>query len=149
MRAVVQRVHAARVEVAGEVVGEVGRGLCAFVGVAEGDGDADVRYVANKIASLRVFSDESGKMTQSVGDVRGGVLVVSQFTLHGDVRRGHRPSFTTAMAPDEASRRVDEVIEQIRDRGLEVQCGRFGAEMRVAVDNDGPVTILVDSHKTF
>jgi len=145
----VQRVHAARVEVDGQVVGEIGRGLCAFIGVAEGDQDADVRYLANKIASLRVFCDESGKMTRSVTDVEASVLVVSQFTLVGDVRRGHRPSFTAAMAPDSASVRVDELIELVRERGLTVQTGQFGANMRVVVDNDGPVTILIDSHKTF
>jgi D-aminoacyl-tRNA deacylase len=149
MRAVVQRVHAARVEVEGVVVGEVGRGLCAFVGAEEGDADADVVYVASKICALRVFVDETGKMTKSVAEVGGGLLVVSQFTLLGDVRRGNRPSFTRALEPGAARSRVDQVIAACRDRGLSVESGRFGADMRVVVDNDGPVTLLIDSRRSF
>lgn len=149
MRAVVQRVHAGRVEVEGRTVGEIGRGLVAFVGAEEGDTDADGLLVANKIASLRVFVDDAGKMMRSVKDVGGGLLVVSQFTLLGDVRRGNRPSFTRALAPETARARVDEVVERCRAQGITVATGEFGADMRVWVDNDGPVTILIDSRRGF
>jgi D-tyrosyl-tRNA(Tyr) deacylase len=149
MRAVVQRVRSARVEVHDEIVGSIDEGLCAFLGVSRTDGDADVRYVANKLACLRVFADESGKMTRSVQDIGGSILLVSQFTLFGDVRRGHRPSFTEAMEPGEAERRVLDVVGLLEAQGVTVRTGRFGADMRVVVDNHGPVTILVDSTKTF
>ncbi len=149
MRAVVQRVHEARVEVAGQVVGAVGRGLCAFVGTGEGDDDRDLAYVADKIAHLRVFTDDAGKMNRSVRDIEGGVLAVSQFTVYGNTRKGRRPSFARAMHPAEARRAYDRFVGLLRDRGLAVQTGEFGADMRVLVDNDGPVTILIDSKKDF
>lgn len=149
MRAVVQRVHSARVEVDGEVVGAVDRGLVAFVGAGRDDADRDADYVAGKVAGLRVFEDERGKMSRSVTDVAGGVLAVSQFTVYGDMRRGRRPSFDEAMEPVRAEALFERFVGKLRDQGVQVQTGRFRAMMRVVVDNDGPVTILIDSHKTF
>jgi D-tyrosyl-tRNA(Tyr) deacylase len=149
MRAVVQRAKRARVEVEGEVTGEIERGLVAFVGAAEGDGDADLAYLVNKVASLRVFPDDVGKMRHAAGDVGAGILVISQFTLFGDVRRGNRPSFDGAMDPAAAEQMVDRFVAALRARGLTVATGRFGAEMTVFVENDGPVTILIDSRKQF
>lgn len=145
MRAVVQRVHAARVEVNGEVVGEVGRGLVAFVGAQTGDDERDLELITRKIHELRVFTDDAGKMSRSVDAVGGGVLVVSQFTLLGDVSRGNRPSFTAAMAPSEAAPMIERLVARLTERGAKVATGRFGADMRVVVDNDGPVTIWLDS----
>jgi D-tyrosyl-tRNA(Tyr) deacylase len=149
MRAVVQRVHEARVEVAGEVVGAIGRGLCAFVGTGEDDDDRDLSYVADKILNLRVFTDETGKMNRAVHEVAGSVLAVSQFTVFGDVRKGRRPSFAHAMHPTQAEPAYHRFVALLRERGLPVETGRFGADMRVVVDNDGPVTILVDSKRGF
>ncbi len=144
MRAVVQRVHAARVEVGGEVVGAIDRGLCAFVGAARGDGEEDLAWMARKIAALRIFADDAGKMSRSVVDVGGGILLVSQFTLLGDVTGGNRPSFTPAEAPEVARVSLDALRDRLA-KEVPVQTGRFGADMRVLVDNDGPVTILLDS----
>ena len=141
----VQRAHRARVEVGGEITGAIGRGLVAFVGAAAGDGDADLAYTVNKVVSLRVFPDAEGKMKLSLADVGGALLVVSQFTLFGDVRRGNRPSFDGAMEPIEAEKMVDRFVAEARARGVPVETGRFRAEMTVFVENDGPVTILVDS----
>jgi D-tyrosyl-tRNA(Tyr) deacylase len=149
MRAVVQRVVHARVDVDDQVVGEIGPGLVAFVGAGRGDTDKDVDVVASKVAGLRVFEDDSGKMSRSVGDVGGAVLAVSQFTVFGDVRRGRRPSFDDAMEPVEAERLFERFVQQVRALGVPVETGRFRAMMRVLVDNDGPVTILVDSRKAF
>ncbi|MBK8251516.1 MAG: D-tyrosyl-tRNA(Tyr) deacylase [Polyangiaceae bacterium] len=149
MRAVVQRVRSARVEVDGIVTGAIEHGLVAFVGAAEGDGAADLEYTVNKIAGLRVFPDDAGKMSRSVSDAGGGLLVVSQFTVFGDVRRGLRPSFDGAMEPVTAERAYEEFVRLCRGRGLRVETGRFRADMRVFVENDGPVTILIDSRKLF
>lgn len=149
MRAVVQRAQKARVEVGGEVTGAIERGLVAFVGAAEGDGDADLAYVVNKVVSLRVFPDAEGKMRLSLADAGGSLLVVSQFTLFGDVRRGNRPSFDGAMEPVAAEAMYDRFVAEARARGVHVETGRFRADMTVFVENDGPVTILVDSRKTF
>ena len=147
MRAVVQRSFAARVEVAGEIVGAISRGLVAFVGAERGDGDEDVRWIATKITGLRVFPDDAGKMSRALADpgIDGELLVVSQFTLFGDVRKGRRPSFEAAMEPIEAARRVDEVVAFARAQGLTVATGRFGADMQIHVHNDGPVTLMLDS----
>ena len=144
MRAVVQRATSARVEVDGEVVGEIARGLVAFVGAQTGDTDDDLAYVVGKIVSLRVFPDDRGKMSLALADVGGSLLCVSQFTLFGDVSRGNRPSFTDAMAPDEARAMLERAVSLAREK-VRVETGRFGADMRVHVDNDGPVTILLDS----
>ncbi|MEZ4438100.1 MAG: D-aminoacyl-tRNA deacylase [Polyangiaceae bacterium] len=149
MRAVIQRVLAARVEVDGEVVGAIGPGLCCFVGAGKGDGDQDLDLVATKIAELRIFPDADDKMNLSVRDVGGSVLAVSQFTVYGDARKGRRPSFQAAMHPDEARATFERFVERLRGAGLHVETGTFAAKMRVLVDNDGPVTILVDSNKTF
>lgn len=149
MRAVAQRVSSASVTVAGEVVGAIDRGLLVFLGAAEDDDPKDVSYMADKLAGLRVFPDDEGKMSRSVEDVGGGVLVVSQFTLFGDVRRGRRPSFDGAAPPEEANRLYEEVVSRLRDRGLHVATGRFRAMMDVSAVVDGPVTILIDSRKLF
>ncbi|NUP09527.1 MAG: D-tyrosyl-tRNA(Tyr) deacylase [Polyangiaceae bacterium] len=145
MKAVVQRVTSARVEVADETVGAIDRGLVAFVGAQAGDAETDLDYIARKLPDLRVFEDERGKMARSVVDAGGGLLVVSQFTLLGDVSKGNRPSFSGAMAPAEAEAFLVRLVERLRTKVSRVETGRFGAEMRVLVDNDGPVTILLDS----
>lgn len=149
MRAVVQRVHAARVEVDGEVVGAIERGLCCFVGAGRDDDEATMALIADKIVGLRIFTDDEGKMNLSVKDVGGAILAVSQFTVYGDARKGRRPSFTAAMPPTEARPAFARFVAVLEERGVVVEQGRFGADMRVVVDNDGPVTILLDSAKTF
>lgn len=145
MRAVVQRASWGRVEVGGEIVGEIGIGLVVLVGAADGDTPADAAALAAKIAGLRVFADDDGLMNRSVGEAGGGVLVISQFTLLADVRKGRRPSFTRAAPPAEAERLVDEVSRLLADAGLPVAAGRFGASMQVELCNDGPVTIVIDT----
>lgn len=149
MRAVVQRVKSARVEVAGEVTGAIDLGLVAFVGAAEGDTQADLDYVLGKVVGLRVFPDEAGKMSRALADAGGSLLVVSQFTVFGDVRRGLRPSFDGAMEPVGAERMYEDFVRLARARGIRVETGRFRADMRVFVENDGPVTILIDSRRLF
>ncbi len=149
MRAVVQRVAGAKVTVGEAVTGEIGAGLLVLLGVGEGDAEADAAYLADKIAGLRVFEDESGKMNRSVEDIGAGVLAVSQFTLYGDVRRGRRPSFDQAAPPDEAKRLYETFCELLRAKGLRVETGVFQAMMDVELVNQGPVTILLDSAKTF
>lgn len=149
MRAVVQRARRARVEVGGEITGAIERGLVAFVGAASGDGDADLAYVVNKVVALRVFPDDEGKMRHALADIGGGLLVVSQFTLFGDVRRGNRPSFDGAMEPAAAERLYERFVAEARARGVTVATGRFRADMTVHVENDGPVTILIDSRRGF
>jgi D-tyrosyl-tRNA(Tyr) deacylase len=149
MRAVVQRARAARVEVSGVVVGAIERGLVAFVGAGKDDAEADADYVAGKVAGLRVFGDDAGKMSRSLADVGGGLLAISQFTLFGDVRRGLRPGFDGALEPVRAEALYERFVAVVRARGVQVATGRFRADMRVLVDNDGPVTILIDSKRTF
>lgn len=149
MRAVVQRCSRASVAVDGSVVGEIGRGLVVFAGVSARDTDVDAAWLADKIAALRVFPDDERNMNRSVIDVGGAVLVVSQFTLHGDARRGRRPSFVEAARPEQAEPLVTAVARRLRENELEVAEGRFGAMMDVEVVNDGPVTILLDSEKRF
>ena len=144
-----QRVRSAEVEVSGEVVGRIGLGLCAFVGAGKGDDDRALSYVADKIVGLRVFEDDAGKMNLTVRDVGGAVLAVSKFTVYGDVRRGRRPSFDAAMPPEEARGAYDRFVALLGERDVPVETGRFAADMRVLVDNDGPVTILIDSEKAF
>lgn len=144
MRAVVQRVTRARVEVEGEVVGSIGRGLVAFVGAQGGDTDDDLAWTVGKIVALRVFPDDAGKMSLALADVSGALLLVSQFTLFGDVKKGNRPSFGDAMAPDAARLMIDRAAALAREK-VPVETGRFGADMQVFVDNDGPVTIWLDS----
>ena len=149
MRAVVQRVTSARVTVDDRLTGEIGPGLLVLVGVDQGDGPADVQYVATKIRDLRIFADEAGKMNRSVLDCRGGVLVVSQFTLSGDARNGRRPSFASAAPPQIARALYEDVVRELKASGLRVETGEFQAMMQVSLVNDGPVTILLDSRKTF
>jgi D-tyrosyl-tRNA(Tyr) deacylase len=145
VRAVVQRVTSARVTVGDEVVGQIDAGLVAFVGAGEGDLDADLEWLAKKVVDLRIFEDERGKMSRSVVEVDGGVLVVSQFTLFADTSRGNRPGFSGAMAPEPARALVERFASRVRERVTRVETGRFGADMRVDVANDGPVTIVLDS----
>jgi D-aminoacyl-tRNA deacylase len=149
MRAVLQRVSRARVTVGQATTGEIGPGLLAFVGVEQEDGPDDVAYVAAKIRDLRVFEDERQKMNRSVAEAGGGVLVVSQFTLCGDVRKGRRPSFDAAAPPDTARSLYEAVVSALRDAGLVVATGEFRAMMQVELVNDGPVTILLDSRRRF
>ena len=149
MRAVIQRVHEADVTVNGEVVGSIGRGLLVYLGAARDDGATDLRYAIDKIAGLRVFPNDEGKMSLAVADVAGGVLVVSQFTLFGDVRRGRRPSFDGAADPVEAERLYLEVVHGLRAKGLRVETGTFRAMMDVRCVVDGPVTIQIDSRKLY
>jgi len=150
VRAVVQRVSDARVTVGDRTVGAIGPGLLVYLGAGDGDGDQDLRYVVDKVAGLRIFSDDAGKMSRSVGDIGGEVLVVSQFTLFGDVRRGRRPSFDGAAEPTSARVLYEQAVERLRrHHGLPVATGRFRAQMTVSAAVDGPVTILVDSRKTF
>ena len=149
MRAVVQRVSGASVEVDWRVVGEVGKGLLVLVGVEEGDRESDADYIAEKTAGLRIFNDDEGKMNLSVGDVGSGVLLISQFTLHGDCRQGRRPSFISAARPETAIPLYEGVAQRLRAAGLPVATGEFGAHMHVSLVNDGPVTVLLDSKKLF
>jgi D-tyrosyl-tRNA(Tyr) deacylase len=145
MRSVIQRVSEASVSVEGAVVGRIGRGLLALVGVHKADTADDAEWMARKIAELRIFPDTEGKMNLSVADVAGGVLVVSQFTLLGELSKGRRPNFMDAAAPDLARALVESVVERLRAYPLKVETGSFGALMRVALVNDGPVTIILES----
>lgn len=145
MRVVVQRVREASVDVAGERVAEVGQGLLLLVGVTSGDSEEDARFLAGKVANLRVFSDHEGKMNLSAVDCGYAALVVSQFTLYGDVRKGRRPSFVHAAPPETAEPLVQAVADELSKSGLDVQTGHFGAEMAVSLVNDGPVTIWMDT----
>jgi len=149
MRAVVQRVSRAQVTVDGAVTGKIGRGLLVLLGVSRGDSQADADYLADKIAGLRIFEDPQGKMNLPVAEINGAVLVVSQFTLYGDVRRGKRPSFDAAAPPEQARQLYESFVQRIRAAGLPCSTGRFQEMMEVELVNDGPVTILVDSTKAF
>ncbi len=149
MRAVVQRVRRAQVTVNGIVTGKIDRGVLVLRGVSRSDREVDADYLADKIAGLRIFPDHDGKMNLSVAETGGGVLVVSQFTLYGDVRRGKRPSFDAAAPPDQARQLYEYFVERLRATGLPCQTGRFQEMMEVELVNDGPVTILLDSSKTF
>ena len=145
MIAVVQRVTQSRVTVEGSVVGAIGPGLTVLLGVAEGDGETDADYLAGKIVNLRIFEDDAGRMNRSLGDTGGEMLVVSQFTLLGDCRKGRRPSFIDAAPPDPARRLYHHFVAQVRGLGIVTRTGRFGAMMQVSIENDGPVTLLVHS----
>ena len=145
MRALIQRVTEASVSIGDSEAGSIGAGLVVLLGVAEGDDDADAQYLVGKIANMRIFADEQGRFNLSALDVGGELLVVSQFTLYADTRRGRRPDFTRAAGPDEANRLYERAVEMFREKGLRVATGRFQAYMQVHLVNDGPVTILVDS----
>ena len=149
MRAVVQRVKTASVTVDAGVVGQIESGILVYLGVGAGDTEKDLDYLVNKVAGLRIFPDDNGNMNRSVVDTGGAALVISQFTLFGDVRRGKRPSFTDAMAPDMADAFYRQFCSRLQSTGIHTEMGQFGAMMDVASVNDGPVTILLDSEKRF
>jgi D-tyrosyl-tRNA(Tyr) deacylase len=145
MKAILQRVTGASVEVDGTVVGRIGTGLLVFVGIAKGDGEADCRYLVEKLRTFRIFADEQGKMNRSLVDAGGAVLLVSQFTLLGSTTNGRRPSFEEAAPPEEAKRWYEQVAADLRRQGTPVETGVFAAHMKVALVNDGPVTFVLDS----
>lgn len=149
MRAVIQRVARAELSVNGEQIAAIGKGYVVLLGVTHDDNENDARYIADKITSLRLFEDEAGKINLGITNVGGEVLIVSQFTLYADCRKGRRPSFTDAAPPAVADKLYQRVVELLRETGLSVQTGIFGAHMLVALVNDGPVTILLDSRKVF
>jgi len=149
MRAVVQRISRARITVDGAEVGAIGSGLLVYLGVTNDDGPADVQYIATKVRELRVFEDEAGKMNLALADAGGDVLVVSQFTLYGDCRKGRRPSFDAAAPPALARALYEDVIRTLADNGVRVATGSFQAHMQVDAVNDGPVTLLLDSRRVF
>lgn len=149
MRAVIQRVTSSSVEVCGEVVGRIGKGFTVLLGVREDDTPEDLKYMEEKIKGLRVFEDDQGKMNLSLDAVGGEILLISQFTLYGDARKGRRPSFTEAAKGEKAEALYEGLAEALRRSGLRVETGKFGAEMKVSIDNDGPVTILLDSRRGF
>jgi D-tyrosyl-tRNA(Tyr) deacylase len=147
VKALLQRVDRASVTVDGNVTGSIGRGLCVFLGVAVGDTEKDIAWLADKIVNLRIFDDESGKMNRSVIDEKGDILIVSQFTLCGDCRRGRRPSWSEAAEPAEANRMYERFVKEIESRGVVVATGVFQALMKVEICNDGPVTLMIDSRE--
>ena len=145
MKALLQRVTEASVSVAGELVGRIGQGLVVFVGVADGDTEKDAQYLAQKTVNLRIFADEEGKFNLSILDIEGELLLVSQFTLLSDTRKGRRPSFIEAAPPERAEELFNYFVEQVSTMGLKIETGRFQQYMQVEIHNDGPVTILLDS----
>jgi len=145
MRIVVQRVSSAKVDVDGQTVGRIGRGLLVYLSVGKGDNESDAQFIADKIVSLRIFEDDNGKMNRSVIDVGGAVLLVSNFTLHGDCRNGRRPSFDAAAGPQLANELYEKTVELVKQRVFEAANGVFGAHMHIESINDGPVTFLLDS----
>lgn len=149
MRAVIQRVSRASVEISNEVFAEIGAGLLVLLGVGGDDTSTDAEYLAEKIVNIRVFVDEEGKMNRSMLETGGAMLVVSQFTLYGDVRRGRRPSYSDAAEPEKANQLYEYFVERVRSFGVNVETGVFQAMMKVSLTNDGPVTILLDSQKLF
>ncbi|UCD54176.1 MAG: D-tyrosyl-tRNA(Tyr) deacylase [Dehalococcoidia bacterium] len=149
MKALLQRVTGASVSIGGEVVGRIGRGLVILVGVASGDAEKDIDYLAQKMVNLRIFPDDAGKFNLSALDIKGELLAVSQFTLLADTRKGRRPSFVEAAPPAQAEELFERFVEQIRATGLKVETGRFQQYMQVEIHNDGPVTILLDSREKF
>ncbi len=149
MRAVIQKVKEATVEVEGEVVGRIGEGILLFLGIRKDDTQDDIKYLVEKVLGLRMFDDDAGKMNLSITDVGGEILVVSQFTLYGDCRKGRRPSFDEAASPDMAEGLYDIFVGEVKKRGINVQTGRFRAIMDIHLTNSGPVTILLDSRRVF
>ena len=149
MRAVIQRVLSSSVAVDGKEIDKIGKGLLVLLGVSDDDTHDDLKYMADKITGLRIFEDENEKMNLSVEDINGEILVVSQFTLFGDCRKGKRPNFTSAGKPDYAKKMYDDFLNYVKSKGIRTGCGIFGADMKVSLINDGPVTIMLDSKKTF
>lgn len=149
MRAILQRVTNAEVKVDGEIIGSIGNGILIFLGVSDDDTEKDLQYIADKMINLRIFEDENGKMNLSVHDIQGELLIVSQFTLYGDCRKGRRPSFDKAGKPDFANEMYEKFIKYCSDSGLKTEHGEFGADMKVSLLNDGPVTIMLDSTKLY
>jgi len=149
MRAVIQRVKNAKVTVDNKIIGQIEHGIMLLLSVDENDNEKDLEYMSDKVINLRIFEDSDRKMNRSLIDVNGSILVVSQFTLHGDARKGRRPSFITAARPEKAIPIYENFIQNLKDQGIETQTGEFGADMEVQICNDGPVTILLDSKKTF
>lgn len=147
MRAVLQRVRSASVTVDGDTVASIAQGLVVLLGVAKSDSEADVTYLADKIPRLRIFPDEAGRMNRSIVETKGALLIVSQFTLLGDTHRGRRPGFDAAAPPETARQLYESVAQAIREQGVPVQTGKFGANMVVTLENDGPVTFILDSHR--
>ena len=147
MRAVVQRVKNASVKVDGEIYGQINEGLLVFLGISKEDTENDITYIADKLTGLRIFEDEDEKMNNSVMDINGELLIISQFTLYGDCRKGRRPSFDGAMRPPMAEEMYEKFVDYVKKSGLKTETGRFGADMKVELLNDGPVTILLDSTK--
>lgn len=149
MRAVVQRVRSSCVTVEGKIIGRIDKGFNVLIGICKDDTLEDLKYIKEKIVNLRVFHDEQGKMNLSILDVKGDILAISQFTLYGDCRKGRRPNFMEAMGGEEAKALYDKFIEMLKESQLKVETGEFGAEMQVEINNDGPVTILLDSKRNF
>ena len=149
MRGVVQRVKSAKVSVDDEAIGQIGHGIMLLLGVEEDDEEKDLEYMCDKVVNLRIFEDEDGKMNKSLMDVNGSLLIVSQFTLLGDARKGRRPSFIQAARPEKAVPMYEKFIENMKNLNVVTEKGQFGADMQVELVNDGPVTILLDSKKTF
>ena len=148
MRAVIQRVKSAAVYVDGRATGKIGQGLLVLLGVGKGDGEKDIAHMTSKLPDLRIFEDASGKFNLSLREIQGEMLVVSQFTLYGDCRKGRRPSFTDAEEPAEARRLYEQLVHELREQGIRVETGEFQARMEVHLVNDGPVTILLDSRNS-
>ncbi|MBO0524435.1 D-tyrosyl-tRNA(Tyr) deacylase [Clostridium botulinum] len=149
MRAVVQRVIYSKVEVDGKVIGSIGKGLNVLLGISREDTEEDIKYLKEKIINLRIFEDENEKLNKSLLDIGGDIIIVSQFTLYGDCRKGRRPSFVEALGGEEAYILYNKFVESIKKEVNNVATGEFGADMKVYIENDGPVTILLDSKKTF
>ncbi|URZ07138.1 D-aminoacyl-tRNA deacylase [Clostridium felsineum] len=149
MRAVVQKVTKSSVKVEGKVIGKIEKGLNVLIGITEGDTIQDIEYLKNKILNLRIFEDEEGKLNKSLKDVNGELLLISQFTLYGDCRKGRRPSFIEALSGDKAEKIYNKFVELCKEEIENVQTGEFGAHMDVEIQNDGPVTLLIDSKKVF
>ncbi|MFL0168422.1 D-aminoacyl-tRNA deacylase [Candidatus Clostridium helianthi] len=149
MRAVVQRVSSSSVCVDGDIIGEIGVGFNVLIGISKDDTFEDLKYIKDKIINLRVFHDENDKMNLSLLDIKGEILVISQFTLYGDCRKGRRPNFMDAQGGEEAKKLYEEFLDLLKTSNLKVECGEFGADMKVKINNDGPVTILLDSKRKF
>lgn len=149
MRAVVQRVSKSSVAVDGKIIGSINKGLNVLIGISKDDTIEDLKYIKDKVVNLRIFEDEEDRMNLSLNDIKGEILIISQFTLYGDCRRGRRPNFMNSMGPKEAEELYKKFLEMMKETGLKIQCGEFGADMKVSIENDGPVTILLESSKEF